>query len=218
MFPNNSKILFQGDSITDYWRSREMDSPANRNLGCGHPMMIAAELMARYPERNLQFFNRGFCGDRIVNLYARWKGDAINLQPDYISILVGANDTLARYSKNDGVEVERFDSVYRMLIDWTLKELPEVKLIICEPFLAVYEGSIAQEEMWEDMRPRQAAVRKIADDYNAVFIPFQSIFDDAGKRADYSYWFNDGVHPLHAGYGLMARTWIEIVNDKLALS
>jgi hypothetical protein len=39
--------------------------------------MIAADLLARYPERKLEFFNRGFCGERIVNLYSRWKIDKI---------------------------------------------------------------------------------------------------------------------------------------------
>jgi lysophospholipase L1-like esterase len=215
MFQKNCRILFQGDSITDYGRSREADTPANQGLGSGHPMLIAAELLARFPQSNLQIFNRGFCGDRIVNLYSRWKIDAINLRPDYISILIGANDTWARYTRNDGVEVERFDKIYRMLLDWTLQELPETKFIICEPFLAVYEGASAKEEMWEDMRPRQQAVKQIAADYNAIFVPFQSIFDEACKKAHPSYWFFDGVHPLHAGYGLMTRSWLDTVGKAL---
>lgn len=208
MFKKNARILFQGDSITDYGCGREPTTPANQCLGTGHPMMIAAELLARYPERNLQFFNRGISGDRVVNLYARWKIDALNLKPDFISILIGANDTWARYSRNNGVEVERFDTIYRMLLDWTLQELPKTRFIICEPFLAVYKGGVAKKEWWEDMRPRQKAVKKIAKDYNAIFIPFQSIFDEACKKAHPSYWFFDGIHPLHAGYGLITRTWL----------
>lgn len=83
---NAKRILFQGDSITDVSRDRltlEPNVPAA--LGSGYAKHIAAELLHRYPDRQLEFLNRGVSGNRVVDLYARWKVDALNLAPDLIT-------------------------------------------------------------------------------------------------------------------------------------
>ena len=82
-------ILFQGDSITDADRARQ-----NMNkweMGMGYPHLVKAMLSSREPQA-YTYVNRGISGNRIVDLYARIKIDAINLKPDYMSILVGVND------------------------------------------------------------------------------------------------------------------------------
>ena len=126
MFERNARILFQGDSITDYGRDRNVDaaSPANQGLGSSHAMLIAAHLLAEYPERNLQFYNRGFCGDTILRLAARWKTDTLDLHPDYLSILIGANDTWGRFRGDGGVDLPLYESVYRELLDRKGPESP----------------------------------------------------------------------------------------------
>ena len=112
----NQVILFQGDSITDCGRSREANVP-NTGLGGGYPFMAAAHLLCAKAEDGLKFFNRGISGNRIVDLYARWKIDGLNLNPDVISILIGVNDTWHAFGSNNGVEVPRFEQFYRMLLD-----------------------------------------------------------------------------------------------------
>lgn len=217
MFEQNARILFQGDSITDYGRERNVnaDSPANRGLGSSHAMLIAARLLAEYPERNLQFYNRGFCGDTILHLAARWKTDTLDLRPDYLSILIGANDVWGHFRKDGGVDLPRYESVYRELLDRTLKCNPEVRFILCEPFLSFFEGAVTSEAWRNDMDAFRAAVRKIAKEYHAIFVPFQSAFEKANRKAPPQVWSFDGVHPLHAGYGIMTRTWIETVRRAL---
>ena len=81
-------ILFQGDSITDAGRSRE-DVPANVGLGVGYPYLVGADLLYNEAELDWQIFNRGISGNRVVDLYARWKIDALNIKPDILSILIG---------------------------------------------------------------------------------------------------------------------------------
>ena len=78
------RILFQGDSITDCKRIRE----DNISMGVGYANMVKAELGYEYPEK-YEFINRGIGGNRIVDVYARIKSDIINLQPDYMSLLIG---------------------------------------------------------------------------------------------------------------------------------
>ena len=52
-------------------------------------------------------------------------------------------------------------------------------------------------------------MKKIAEDYNTIFIPAQSIFDEAVKKAPAEYWLVDGVHPTAAGHKLLADAWIK---------
>ena len=103
-------MLFQGDSITDCGRDRINGRP-NIALGDGYVSLIAAKLL--YEKRNdkVEIYNRGLSGNRIVDLYARWKIDCLNLKPDIISILIGVNDTWhEKKSRNSKwVEVARYE-------------------------------------------------------------------------------------------------------------
>ena len=203
------KILFQGDSITDAGRSREVDD-ANTQLGGGYAFVAASEMLLKHPEKDLLFYNRGISGNRVVDLYARWKIDAINLGPDMISILIGVNDTWHEYGRQNGVEPERYEQIYRMLLDWTLKELPNVKLVLMEPFCLV-TGEAVTEDWLSEMGERAAIVKKLAAEYNTVFVPLQEKFNAALDKAPVSYWLRDGVHPAPAGCALIAEAWIEAV-------
>lgn len=208
MLDKDNLILFQGDSITDCGRSREAEV-ANVGLGSGYANMIATDLLARKPEMDLRFFNRGISGNRVVDLYARWKIDALHLKPNVLSLLVGVNDIWHEFSRQNGVGPERFDQFYRMILDWTKKELPEITLVLCEPFVLVH-GAV--DEKWVPViKERQVIVKKIAEDYKTIFVPFQSVYDRALEKAPASYWVTDGVHPTQAGHRIMADTWLEAV-------
>ena len=56
-FRESSTVLFQGDSITDGNRGRSADP--NHILGHGYCFIIAAKYGAGYPDRQLDFVNRG---------------------------------------------------------------------------------------------------------------------------------------------------------------
>ncbi|MFA7229774.1 MAG: SGNH/GDSL hydrolase family protein [Victivallaceae bacterium] len=201
-------ILFQGDSITDCGRSREGSAP-NSSLGGGYVQMTAAKLLSSAPDQNYKLFNRGISGNRIVDLYARWKSDALNMKPDVISILIGVNDTWHEFGSRNGVEVPRYEKIYRELLQWTIDVLPEVKLVLCEPFVLVC-GAVTPEWVPE-INARRETVKKLAAEFNAPFIPFQQVFDAAVKKAPAEYWLSDGVHPSYAGHALMAEAWLKNV-------
>src|SRR5665213_406766 len=88
---DGTTFLFQGDSITDGNRSRNMDW--NHVLGHGYAYLIAARLWFDLPHKGFHFFNRGVSGNTVTDLAARWDNDTIALKPDVLSILVGVNDT-----------------------------------------------------------------------------------------------------------------------------
>ena len=205
-------ILFQGDSITDVGRNREI-TDANLGMGNGYPFMVTSYLRCHDAAEDYQVFNRGISGNRVVDLYARWKIDALNLRPDILSILIGVNDTWHEKANNNGVEVPRYEMIYRMLLEWTKKELPEVKLILLEPFVLLSE--VVEESWIDEINARRAVVKKLAEEFNAIFIPCQSILDKALEKAPQEFWLRDGVHPTLAGHQLLADAWIEATKDLL---
>lgn len=203
----NQVILFQGDSITDCGRDRSAQDQMNHNgaLGNGYAGRLAGELLAQYPGNGLRIFNRGISGNRIVDLYARVKADAVNLQPDLLSILIGVNDTWHEFQYGNGVESDRFEQVYRMFLEYTRASVPKVCLVLCEPFVL---GCGVVTPDWErDIRVRQEIVLRLAKEFKTVHVPFQEMFNEALKDASPEYWANDGVHPTPAGHALMTRFW-----------
>ena len=201
-----ARILFQGDSITDGNRGRTADP--NHILGHGYQFIVAAKYGAEFPERHLTFLNRGVSGNTVDSLAARWQADTIDLKPTLLSILIGVND-LGR-----GVTAAVFEDHYDKLLADTVKALPEVRLVLGEPF-GLPGGKFTGEE-WEkrlaDLQKRQAVVEKLAGRYHAATIHYQKVFDSALKRAPASYWIWDGVHPTYAGHQLMADEWIRVVS------
>ena len=62
-FAAGSRILFQGDSITDGNRGRNLDP--NHILGHGYVFITAARHGAAFPTANLDFYNRGVSGNTV---------------------------------------------------------------------------------------------------------------------------------------------------------
>ena len=201
-------ILFQGDSITDCGRSRD-DNAVNSDLGNGYVTFIAARQLAARPADGLRFLNRGISGNRIVDMYARIKGDAINLNPQVLSILIGVNDTWHEFAGQNGVAVPKFERIFRNFLGEVRDALPNVRFVLCEPF--VLNCGVVTREWIVEMDMRRAVVRKIAKEIKAVFVPFQTMFDEAVKQAPPTYWASDGVHPTLAGHERMTQTWLEAV-------
>ena len=90
-FAPGTRILFQGDSITDGNRGRSPDP--NHILGHGYVFIIAARHGAAFPTARLDFVNRGVSGNTVRDLKARWTRDTLELKPDLLSVMVGVNDS-----------------------------------------------------------------------------------------------------------------------------
>ncbi len=210
MIRDNETVLFTGDSITDCGRVREATGANDLSgLGLGYAKMAAAQLLADRPSAGLKLLNRGISGNRIVDLYARIKSDLINLNPNVVSILVGVNDTCHEFGGKNGVAVPKYERVYRDLLTETREALPGVRFVLCEPFL-LRSGGVT-EPMVEDIVKRHAVVKRLAQEFGAVFVPFQKVFDDAIRQAPPADWAADGVHPTPGGHMLMARAWLAAV-------
>lgn len=202
-------ILFQGDSITDAGRDRENDVYD----GMGYPRLVKGALGADYPNE-YEFINRGISGNRIVDLYARMKIDILNLKPDVMSILIGVNDVWHEFWFGNGVDTEKFFKIYSMLIEEVKEALPDIKIMILEPFVL---KCTATEEHWDafraDVEAKAEKARLVAEKYNLPFVPLLKLFDEAATKAPASYWLSDGVHPTAAGHELIKREWLKAFNS-----
>ena len=206
-------ILFQGDSITDSAREKEREMPNDPNsLGKGYAFLAAAHLLKTLPQHHLKIYNRGISGNKVYQLADRWDKDALDLKPDWISILIGVNDYWHMLDGNYDGTLVMYENDYRKLLQRTKDTLPNVKIIICEPF--VIPGTTAVDESWvEPFEKYQTAAKKLALEFNAFWIPFQEVYDKALIDAPASYWIPDGVHPSISGSQLMADAWIKPIQN-----
>jgi len=209
-------VLFQGDSITDAGRDRNREGNANdvRALGTGYALYIASQLLAERADAGLKIYSRGISGNKVFQLAERWDKDCLALKPSVLSILIGVNDIWHTLNGNYNGTVEVYEKDYRALIERTQRELPEVRLVLCEPF--VLRTGAVNDKWFPEFDRYRAAARRVATDFHTTFVPFQAMFDEAVKTAPPGYWAGDGVHPTIAGAGLMAQTWFSTVSHAKA--
>ncbi len=204
-------ILFQGDSITDSGRNKEETTPNNtRALGNGYPLLAASELLYIHAGKNLRIHNRGISGNKVYQLAERWDADCLDLKPTILSILIGVNDFWHTLNGKYTGTIETYRDDFKALLQRTKDKLPDAQLVIGEPF-AVKDVKAVDDTWFPRFNEYQKAAQEIAGQFNAVFIPYQRVFDRAVKSAPGSYWTSDGVHPTLAGSKLMAHAWMETV-------
>lgn len=208
---DNLIFLFQGDSITHGGRGMDPND-LNHVMGHGFASIIAGRIGADFPEKHIVFYNRGLIGHKVTDLEARWQSDTLDLKPDVLTILIGINDSDSlRNDPKNGVSIEVYEKTYRNLLEQVKAQNPKVLFVLGEPFILPMEEEVNKR----DVAARSAVVRKLAADYNAVFVPFQKVFNKALSRAPEKYWIWDHIHPTIAGHELMAREWLKCVGRRI---
>ena len=206
----DSVILFQGDFITDAGRKRESNTCNNIDqLGSGYTLFTATSLLAKHADKQPKIYNRGISGNKVFQLRERWEIDTLAFMPDVLSILIGVNDFWHTLTGTYKGSVQIYENDLRNLLSYTMEKLPKLQLVLCEPF-ALSGGSAINDDVWfPKFNDYRASMKKLAGEFNAVFVPFQSAFDEAMKKAPAPYWSGDGVHPDLPGRQLMAEVWIK---------
>ncbi len=227
------KVLFIGDSITDgNWGNNNSGQPTekrchwdkNHIYGHGYMNLCASHYESKYPEKGYNFYNRGISGNTLTNLEKRWRKDVIDLKPDVVSILIGINDVNHHFRNNENREFDfvAWEQKYKSLLELCLKENPDIKFILCTPFVAAI-GKMKENTNYskqeECVRKCAEIVSKIAHEYNGIVIRFDHLFDDLLKdsKVDDTYWIWDGIHPTPAGHRRMADLWISLVDKSKLL-
>ena len=181
-------------------------------MGHGYAYTIAGRLGADYPLQGFKFLNRGVSGDRVSDIYNRLQRDILDLKPDVLSILVGVNDVGKMISTQANITAESYERIYHELLETVRQALPTIRLVLCEPFILPVGSVKANWPVWsEEMARQRSIVRQLADQYDAIHVPLQCVFDQASATPAPEYWIWDGVHPMPAGHELIARAWLRAV-------
>lgn len=201
---DNALVLFQGDSITDAGRDA-----AGEGMGIGYAFLASAWFSALHPEKHVRFLNRGISGHRAKELEERWQRDCIDVKPDWVSIMIGINDTWRRFDSNDPTSTEAYEKSYRHILATTRDRLG-ARFILIEPFVLPYPDD---RKAWRaDLDPRIEVVHKLAREFDAILVPLDKLFAEAIVRREPAYWAGDGVHPSFAGHAFIAQAWLKAVN------
>ena len=188
-------ILFQGDSITDCSRSRDA---GNDHAGYGYAQFTKGALGAACPGE-YRFLNRGVSGNRIVDVYARIKADIINLEPDYMSLLIGINDIL-RYNDSGLFRQYLTELICRLRSEGSIPVMQT-----CTHILKIEEHERCMER-YNKLPLYNEIIRKIAEQQSIILVDhdkhWQKIASDENllKRL-----LDDDIHPNGAGHLEMAK-------------
>ena len=140
------KVVFAGDGVTDgaWGRSKGAATAAssrnlgdqNHHLGDSYVFLCAAWYQSQYPTLGLNIQNRGITGNTLNDLSSRWQADILSLNPDMISVLIGAKDVdnyIGSGASGD-FDVETWTSTYRSMLQQARAANANVKLVY--PFFA----------------------------------------------------------------------------------
>ena len=202
----NVRLLFQGDSITDAGR----DKRNYYDLGNGYPKYAAELLKASNHEINFEFINLGISGNRTGQLFDRLYTDAISLQPDVISILIGINDIWHRGPASYVATTdEQIELNYREILK-NLKAKTNAKIVMLSPYVLDAEDKAPIKNELATVLP---IIRKLADEFADVYIPLDEIFEDAmATQPAPLYYSADGVHPNENGAKFIGECYARAVN------
>ena len=202
------RILFQGDSITDAGR----DKRNYYNMGNGYPKFASKLIAEAHPETEFEFINLGISGNRTDQLFDRLYPDAIALQPDVISILIGINDIWHRKSNILTTDAQ-IELNYRTILT-LLRERTNAKIVMIAPYVLDAED---KEFLREDHKKIIPIIRALAEEFADVYIPLDEKFDEAVKaQPEPRFYSGDGVHPNQNGAEFIGKLYAEAVEPLLA--
>ena len=193
--PRSTTLVFAGDSITDAGRDRGDAA----SLGDGYVRLIAEAL-----GEDAVVVNKGIAGDRAVDLAARWD-DVLAAEPTVLTVYIGVNDMWRRFDSGDPTSAEDFEETVTALLE-AAREAGVERFLLVEPFFVpVSDG---QDAWLEDLDPKRAAVRRLAERFDATLV---ELHDSVGAAADAhgaGAIAPDGVHPTPQGSALIADAWL----------
>ena len=196
------KLVFLGDSITDFWQLG--DNPWVRGQRFGIDSWKPA-FVEGLPENKA--LNMGISGDRTEHVLHRIQPkaeggmgqlDAPELNPEFIVLMIGINNT---WAQEDPV-VDSVVAGITSVVDAVHARKPKARIIL-QSLLPTHEA----ERNRNVVLPVNSRISALAgqNPYSAyvTYLNLYPLFTDAGGLQKKEFFVSDGVHPSDAGY----RAW-----------
>jgi phosphatidylinositol alpha 1,6-mannosyltransferase len=140
-------------------------------------------------------------------------GRALELRPDVVTLVCGANDVLFSTRPDAEAYADRLSRMFTRL----RSEIPAIEIVTAtypdiSRFIEVRPRTRARVE--EGMRLFNAAARRIAERHDVVLMDSFD-YPEANSRATYA---DDGFHPSPEGHRQAARAFLRALRQRLRLS
>jgi lysophospholipase L1-like esterase len=177
------RVVFMGDSITEYWK-------------LAHPDFFGET-----------YIDRGISGQTTAQMLVRFRQDVIALKPTVVHILGGTNDIAGNGGPTtlDAIKsniTSMVDLAIANDIHVVLGSVPPAGLFPWRPSVAEPAQHIVEINEW---------LRRFAREKNLIYVDYHEPLADE-RDAMKQTFSNDGVHPNRDGYSVMeplARRAIE---------
>ena len=196
------KLVFLGDSITDFWQLGE--NPWVRGQKFGIDSWQPAFVKGLPENRAL---NMGISGDRTEHVLYRIQPkaeggigqlDAPELDPEFIVLMIGVNNT---WAQEDPVVDSVFAGIASVL-DAVHARKPKARIIL-QSLLPTNDAVRNRDVVVPvNARMKDLAARQPHAGYT-VFLDLYPLFTDPAGNQNTAFFVTDGVHPNDAGY----RAW-----------
>ncbi len=207
---NNSKLVMIGDSITDCGRARPVGEGLFDALGKGYVAAIEATLTAAAPERRIRVVNMGTSGNTVRDLKARWQTDVVDLNPDWLSIMIGINDVWRQFDSplqtDQHVLISDYATTLEALVSSTRPSLKG--LVLMTPYIIEPNRDDAMRVV---MDAYGAIAKDIGARYSAVVIDTQAALDRVLATLHPMALAWDRIHPNAAGHMVLARAFLQAI-------
>lgn len=215
LIPSNSKLVMIGDSVTDCERARPIGEGLFEALGKGYVSQINAILQSGETQAGIRVVNVGTSGNTVRDLEARWQADVFDLQPDWLSIMIGINDVWRQFDTPLQPEWSVPLAEYRQTLSRLIeKTQPQLKgLVLMTPY---FIEPNRQDAMRARMDQYGDVVRALAAQYGTLLVDTQAAFDRALRGLHPMSLAWDRVHPNSVGHMLIARAFLRAVEYRWA--
>jgi acyl-CoA thioesterase I len=188
---NEIRVVFLGDSITDYWK-----------------------LADYFPNKSYVVINRGIDGQSTPEMLVRFRQDVIGLHPKIVIILAGTNDIAGVTGPMHNEDIE---ANYASFAD--LARVHGIRVVFAS-LLPAYNYTPESKESYA-LRPRERILalnswlKKYCAENELVYLDyFSALVDDKGMLS--RQLSDDGLHPNAAGYKIMAPLADKAITKALA--
>lgn len=215
LIADNSKLVMIGDSVTDAERARPYGEGRGDAIGKSYVMFVDAMLKAVAPQAKIRVINMGCSGDTTRNLKARWQTDLLDLQPDWVSVLIGINDVWRQFDAPLQTELHVLPQEYEQNLTELLEQtLPRVKgLVLLSPFMI---EPLREDRMRARMDAYGAIVKRLAARYTLPFVDLQAMFDAYLEHYHSASVNWDRIHPNYVGHMMIARAFLKCIGFNMS--